>query len=328
MLLGSFAEIASSDIEELEASLSANAGGKGFEFALRDERFSFRVNAARQKETSLLWIGTRSKVTVSFGATDYARRVFQIRSRARAMIGRSTIDCSPSTAGFVVPPNCDDWRVQYDDGGFECLSLRVDERALLRKLNALTGAECASKLAFDQPSREMTRRDQLLRQAVTQFAVEMDQFGSQLTAATLGEFEQELIFRFLLYSHHNYNHLFERTPTLASIGQLTRIEDYIYANWDQKLDIETLSHVAGVSGRTLFRMFIERHGCSPHEFVQQVRLQRARNFLLESADGVTVSSVAFRCGFSNPGHFARAYRCTFGELPSDTLRRPLSRMVK
>jgi transcriptional regulator GlxA family with amidase domain len=39
----------------------------------------------------------------------------------------------------------------------------------------------------------------------------------------------------------------------------------------------------------------------------------------------SVTSVAFVCGFGNLGHFARDYRETFGERPSETLSRAARR---
>jgi transcriptional regulator GlxA family with amidase domain len=43
--------------------------------------------------------------------------------------------------------------------------------------------------------------------------------------------------------------------------------------------------------------------------------------MLANADPATsVTSVAFACGFSNLGHFAKYYYSTYGERPSDTLR--------
>jgi transcriptional regulator GlxA family with amidase domain len=35
----------------------------------------------------------------------------------------------------------------------------------------------------------------------------------------------------------------------------------------------------------------------------------------------SVTAVAYACGFFSTGHFARAYREAFGELPSQTIRR-------
>ena len=54
-------------------------------------------------------------------------------------------------------------------------------------------------------------------------------------------------------------------------------------------------------------------------FVKSVRLGHARRMLQEPDRTTSVVSVAFACGFLNPGHFARDYRLAFGELPSMTL---------
>jgi transcriptional regulator GlxA family with amidase domain len=54
-------------------------------------------------------------------------------------------------------------------------------------------------------------------------------------------------------------------------------------------------------------------------FVKSVRLQHARRMLQQPEGATSVVSVAFACGFLNPGHFARDYRLAFGELPSATL---------
>lgn len=321
-MLGRFPEIASSDVEKLEASLKSNAGGKRFHFEKGEHDFFFRVNAARFDEVSLLWLATRSKVSVSFGPADYARRVFQLRNPAQVHIGRQSRDCVPGTEGYVVPPECDDWHVNYDHGGFECLSLRVDSEAMARKMRALTGIDSISRVALEQPHVSSTARHHLLHQSVHHFAIEVDHFGNNLPALIRTELEQGLILRFLMYSDHEYVALLNSTPLLASSHQLSKLEDYIYSNWNKPLDIESLTDIADVSGRTIYRMFREHHGCSPHKFIENVRLRRARELLLMDTDSNTVTGVAYLCGFSNLGHFSRAYRSLFGELPSNTIRRP------
>lgn len=42
--------------------------------------------------------------------------------------------------------------------------------------------------------------------------------------------------------------------------------------------------------------------------------------LLRGADGLTVADVAMRWGLMHTGRFAAAYRRTYGESPSETLR--------
>jgi transcriptional regulator GlxA family with amidase domain len=42
--------------------------------------------------------------------------------------------------------------------------------------------------------------------------------------------------------------------------------------------------------------------------------------LLRATPETTVTSVAYDCGFSNLGHFAKYYHAAFGEQPSATLK--------
>jgi transcriptional regulator GlxA family with amidase domain len=55
------------------------------------------------------------------------------------------------------------------------------------------------------------------------------------------------------------------------------------------------------------------------EFTKMRRLERARQMLQTPDAATTVTGTALLCGFHNQGHFARAYRNQFGELPSETL---------
>jgi len=83
--------------------------------------------------------------------------------------------------------------------------------------------------------------------------------------------------------------------------------------------VEALAGAAGASTRSVFKAFREARHCSPMAFVKGIRLGNARRMLQRPELGTSVVSVAFACGFLNPGHFARDYRLAFGELPSVTL---------
>ncbi|MFT4159157.1 helix-turn-helix transcriptional regulator, partial [Shinella sp.] len=87
------------------------------------------------------------------------------------------------------------------------------------------------------------------------------------------------------------------------------------------ITIESLIEVSGVSARTLFRSFKRIRGYPPMFFVKKIRLERARALLGDRNAVTSVTGVALKCGFANLGQFARDYRETFGELPSETLKR-------
>ncbi|MFD0858496.1 GlxA family transcriptional regulator [Roseovarius aquimarinus] len=70
----------------------------------------------------------------------------------------------------------------------------------------------------------------------------------------------------------------------------------------------------GISVRQLERLFGRYFNTSPSRYYMELRLDRARNLLLQTE--MSVSEIAVACGFQSLGHFARLYRKHFGGPPS------------
>jgi transcriptional regulator GlxA family with amidase domain len=186
----------------------------------------------------------------------------------------------------------------------------------------LLGLEVAAKLSFDS-SGEHNPAMQRLQRLVFQFASDFDGQADLFSSLAASEIARGLIMNFLICNNHRFSYLLFRNPPTSHLSTTKMVEEFIEANWDKPIDIEQMSAVAGVSARTLFRQFKKDRGYSPAEFVRRIRLDRARNMLERAVEGASVTQVALRCGFQNTGHFAREFRLTFGELPSETLRRTL-----
>jgi AraC-like DNA-binding protein len=102
---------------------------------------------------------------------------------------------------------------------------------------------------------------------------------------------------------------------IAEAHALSRIGEH--------LSVSDLCRVAGVSERTLEYAFREVMGLTPVAYLIRLRLHRVRQGLLAGTHATTtVSAEALNWGFWHFGEFSRAYKDCFGELPSDTLRRP------
>ena len=82
------------------------------------------------------------------------------------------------------------------------------------------------------------------------------------------------------------------------------------------ITLEDLAQVSGVSAFSLFRSFKGSRGLSPMEFVNQVRLRRARELLLRPDDTTTIADIASACGFADTRCFESDYVRAFGEPPS------------
>lgn len=70
----------------------------------------------------------------------------------------------------------------------------------------------------------------------------------------------------------------------------------------------------GISTRQLERLFERYLNCSPKKFATDLRLEKARNLLLQTE--MSVTEVAYSCGFGSTGHFSRVYRGRYGVTPT------------
>jgi len=84
------------------------------------------------------------------------------------------------------------------------------------------------------------------------------------------------------------------------------------------LDLDQLARVAALSSRQLNRLFHDKLGLSTIAFYRQLRLEKAKEFLLQSA--LPVNDIAAATGFCDAAHFGRCFRQAFAQSPS-ALRR-------
>jgi AraC-like DNA-binding protein len=102
---------------------------------------------------------------------------------------------------------------------------------------------------------------------------------------------------------------------------MVRFEEVLADHPRRPLPMPELCALIGVNDRTLRSCCAEFLGVSPGRYMLLRRLKAAR-IALRDADPATasVADIASGCGFTELGRFAAAYRTTFGESPSTTLR--------
>jgi transcriptional regulator GlxA family with amidase domain len=91
---------------------------------------------------------------------------------------------------------------------------------------------------------------------------------------------------------------------------------------DPSLDPQSVADLHGISKRYLHLLFANA-GTSFGAALMELRLERARQLLDDRRLArVGISELAWRCGFSEPSHFARRFRARFGAAP-DAYRKAL-----
>jgi AraC-like DNA-binding protein len=103
-------------------------------------------------------------------------------------------------------------------------------------------------------------------------------------------------------------------------GMLARFEDLLAA--EPPPSVSAIGTALGVSERMLRECCKKNLGMDPSRYRRLRGMQRIHRALRhEGLDITSVSAVARRYGFRDPGRFAASYRALYGELPSATLRR-------
>ncbi len=103
--------------------------------------------------------------------------------------------------------------------------------------------------------------------------------------------------------------------------RLHRARDYAAACCDGPVSLDDLAGVACLSPNHLLRTFRQLFGQSPHQWLTEVRLARARRLL---EDGMPVTEVALAVGFESPSAFGRLFRRRVGSSPDAYRRKVIS----
>ena len=74
-----------------------------------------------------------------------------------------------------------------------------------------------------------------------------------------------------------------------------------------------LAKGVAMSTRQLERLFRRYLNRSPKRYYMELRLEKARNLLLQT--DMSVINVALACGFTSPSHFSKCYRNHFQRTP-------------
>jgi AraC-like DNA-binding protein len=205
--------------------------------------------------------------------------------------------------------------------GFEALFVRLRRDAVVRELEHFLDRPVQAPLIFNAALQMQSAAGIELRRISQALGEALETSGStEAEMLAIRKIEAGLIGLLLHAQPHNYTRLLNRRSD-AGIWQLKTAEEFIREHAHLPLSLGDISRAAGVNVRTLQDAFRRRRGCSPMQFLRNVRMQAVHAGLLAPNETTTVTSEAAHWGFVHFGRFAREYHSRFGELPSQTLRR-------
>jgi len=310
-----------SSVEVLREKGQSVFGASAIELQ-KPDRFDTRANFVQLGDIALAYASINSDIELEYPETNFVRLQIGLSGYGTTTAGGQTTEVTArqacvTSAGLSARMLC--------AGDNSRLTLRISASALDRTLFSLLGFGPKGTLAFTPAMPLEEPKAQGLLQMLMFLARQLDSTSAVLPALALRELEQAITVAVLCTGDHSFSHFLRHEAPHTSPGAVRRAEEYIYENWNRPLRIDELIAVTGISARSLFHSFKKTHGHSPIAFAKTVRLNNAKKMLQSENPNVSVTGIAFKCGFRNLGHFAADYRRAFGELPSDTLLRERSR---
>ena len=93
---------------------------------------------------------------------------------------------------------------------------------------------------------------------------------------------------------------------------VNRAREIIEDRYFEDISLTDLSRLAGLSPFHLVRVFEKQLGVTPHGYLTQTRVERARQRL---AGNDRMADIAHECGFSDQAHLTRLFKRQTGVTP-------------
>lgn len=101
-------------------------------------------------------------------------------------------------------------------------------------------------------------------------------------------------------------------------GRAALVVAYLHDRWNESISLEDLVVLTQLHPVTVSRHFTAYFKCSLGEYMRRIRIEKSLA-LIRSTD-LSLTDIAYRCGFFDQSHFIRAFKHQTGFLPKDFRR--------
>ena len=90
---------------------------------------------------------------------------------------------------------------------------------------------------------------------------------------------------------------------------------YMELNYQRELTVEEIAGACQLNRSYFSKLFKEKKGCPPQEFLIRLRLTKAAELMKQST--VSIGDISASCGYPNQLHFSRAFKQRYGVSPRE-----------
>lgn len=256
-------------------------------------------------------------------ALDHHFLLLQVAGTTRFTQKRSgkTFECDwrPGDLGLMPAGRSSQWAWTSPTG---TLQLYIPAMLTSSVIEDATGMDCSrielmDRFRFDDP---------LLRELGIAMRAELST-GSLLGPTYLASLTNALVLR-LVTKHSAFGVRSVRTQERRlPADRLRRVRELIEERMPMHapLSLSELAAASGYSVHHFARLFKASTGMTPHCYIQDRRMERARRLLASTR--LSIKQIADACGYSDQGHFCRVFKASFG-LPPSAAREHNSKIIQ
>jgi AraC family transcriptional regulator len=104
------------------------------------------------------------------------------------------------------------------------------------------------------------------------------------------------------------------TSDAITSHRMRLLDEFIDTGLDGPLGVQAMAQLLGLSEGYFMRAFKRATGTSPHSYLIDRRLAKARALMRDS--NATLTEIAYRCGFNSQAHMATVFRQRLGVSPA------------
>lgn len=103
-----------------------------------------------------------------------------------------------------------------------------------------------------------------------------------------------------------------------SSSTLQRVTEYVHEYLNQDIKLIELAAIAQISPYHFLRLFKQKTGVTPHQYILQQRIKQAKHLLQHSE--LSIADIATRVGFCDQSHLTRCFKRIVGMTPKQLLQ--------
>ncbi|MNW50535.1 HTH-type transcriptional activator Btr [compost metagenome] len=116
-----------------------------------------------------------------------------------------------------------------------------------------------------------------------------------------------------------------KEPGGSTRSSLDRIREYMEQNFNEQLSIGQLAQMANITPKYFVDLFKKTYGQSAMDFVTDLRINRAKRYLIESEE--KLRDIALKVGYKDEFYFSRKFKKEVGVSPSEYIKKSKRRVA-